>query len=766
VSLPSDRGAAAADRAARPPRIEPDDLPLPYLAFARGRLCYANREARTRLGLPDAELSLAELVSAGDREALERGARLGDGGWIDLGVIEWHRPHGRGLPATTSVRRIGGPDAAELHAIVQPQEADALEQELGLLREDVARLQVLGGLGRYEIPRTPREPGWFSSGFYAIVGRDPALRALSREAYLGEVVHPDDREDARAAIERALASRSRYEASHRIVRDDGAVRHVESSGEPIVDEQGLVTGLRGTLHDVTARVRSESELQQQGAWLSAILDTAVEAIILIDSRGVIRSLNPAAERLFGWSADEIRGRNVSMLMPAPFSAEHDGYLANYLATGVARIIGIGREVVGLRKDRSEFPMELAVSEVRLGDQRMFSGFVRDISERKRLEAEFLRSQKTEIVGRLSQGIAHDFNNLLMGIRSCASLAEDELAGSGPAAALVKEIENATERGIALTRRLLAFSRNRPSKLVPVRVGEVIEANAPMWRRLLGEDVELSLSCDAGGGRILGDAGLLEQVLINLVVNARDAMPRGGRISIETSLREAPPASGRRGTELVLVVRDQGSGIDPRVLPRIFEPFFTTKDPGKGTGLGLSTVAWIVKELGATIDVASDRGRGSTFRIAFPCCEDTSADDHESSLRRAPSEAGPETILLVEDEALIRLALRQFLSKQGYRVLAAADAEQAQQMVAEHAGRVDLLLSDVVLPGIDGGALAERLREARPTLACILMSAHARETLLEQGRLEEGAAYLEKPFDLPVLSALVRQVLDAAQTRGA
>ncbi len=624
-----------------------------------------------------------------------------------------------------------------------------LEAELARLEDDVVRLQALGGLGRYEIQLSATRKSWLSDAFFEIIGRDPARDSFTREEYLREVVHPDDRELVSRTVGEAIAKRVKHELEYRIVRPGGEVRHVRSVGDPVLDEQGQVTCLRGAMLDVTRLVNSATELRHQGAWLSAILDTAVEAIILIDARGTIKSVNPATQRIFGYTPDELRGQNVKLLMPDPYHREHDGYLARYLETGERRIIGSGREVVGQRKDGTRFPMDLAVSEMHLGGVQMFSGFVRDATERKRLEAEFLHSQKNEVVGRLSEGIAHDFNNLLMGVRSCARLASERLGESDPTRELLAEIEGTTQRGMAMTRRLLAFGRNQVARLAPTSLSSVIQENAPMWRRLVGDDIDLVLACAPEGDVLLGDSGLLEQILINLVVNARDAMPHGGRIWIETA---------RTGDAIVLRVRDEGCGMDAATRARIFEPFFTTKPAGQGTGLGLSTVMRIVRDLSGKIEVESEPGHGTAFQIRFPATERAPAPARTPVQETSATRTGRETILLVEDEALIRFALRQSLSKLGYQILAAADGLQALEMVAAHPGAIDLILTDAVMPNLGGRDLVERLRERHPRLHAILMSAHARETLLRQERLPENASYLEKPFDLDELALLVRQVL--------
>src|SRR5688572_16721182 len=366
--------------------------------------------------------------------------------------------------------------------------------------------------------------------------------------------------------------------------------------------------------DASHRLDSEKEqrrmagatIQDREARLETILNTAAGGILTIDEHGMVESMNPAAERMFAYPAAEVVGRNVNLLMPPPYRDEHDGYLANYLKTGNKKIIGIGREVLGRRKDGTTFPMHLAVSEVPIAGQRLFTGFISDLSEQKRLEHEFLQAQKLEAVGSLAGGIAHDFNNILMGILACSRMAGAELEPRSQVRTLFDEIGSAASRGIALTRRLLAFSRRQPVQLRSTSINGVVRENETMLRQLLGEDVALRIELAAAGATVHADEGLIEQILINLLVNARDAMPSGGEIVVTT---------GETVEQVALEVRDTGCGMPPEVRARIFEPFFSTKGE-KGTGLGLSTVKRIVVQLGGDIAVDSAVGRGTTFRLTF------------------------------------------------------------------------------------------------------------------------------------------------------
>jgi PAS domain S-box-containing protein len=744
--------------------------PDAYLVLEHQRVAFGNRAASRLFGeqrlRPLAGRSIAELLVAESRHEAQAWTRLTEGdGWTAAAAVRCLALDGRAFPAIVRVRALGMEFASQLHVVLRQTspEGPSLERHRGI-SDDFDRAESLGQLGRFALQRSAAERDWFSEGFARIIGHKADQGSISREGFVDRFAHPQDRELVRRAIEEGFERGRESALEFRIVRPDGSARHVRWAMVPVCDRNGRGRALRGTLHDITDRVLAAGEFEHQTAWLSAILEAAVQGIITIDETGAMQSANRAAERVFGYTSAEMRGRNVSMLMPPEYSTQHDAYLANYMATGIRKIIGIGREVVGLRKDGTAFPMELAVGEVRVGNRRMFTGFVHDISERKQLEAEFLRAQKTEVVGRLAEGIAHDFNNLLMGIRSCASLAQERRDLDGPARILVQEIENATQRGMALTKSLLAFSRSKPSRLVHIRLSDVIAANQTMLQHLISEDIELAIEPTEAGDAILGDAGLIEQILVNLVINARDAMPSGGRIRIAAGAVHPGSAGADGGAassrgEVALVVTDTGLGIEPSVLSRIFEPFFTTKEPGKGTGLGLATVQQIVKQLSGRVEVDSVPGSGTTFRIFFAA---HAGPEREAAPALPASSAplpGTETVLLVEDDSLIRSSVRRHLSRLGYRVIAAGDGQEALELAAGHSDPIDVLVTDVVMPGMGGRELAERLLALDPKLRTVFMSAHAQEVLVEQGRLPPNTNYLEKPYDLGQLSALLRKVLD-------
>jgi len=499
--------------------------------------------------------------------------------------------------------------------------------------------------------------------------------------------------------------------------------------------------------------------------LEAIVDVAEDAIVTIDAEGTIDVFNRAAERLFGYARDEVAGRNVALLMPEDVAAEHDGYIRRYLRTGEARIISLGREVVGRHKDGSELPLHLHVGEF---DGHRFCGFLRDLRPRKQLEAEYLQAQKMEAIGRLAGGVAHDFNNLLAGILGGLRVAMDGLGDDHPALAILADVRGEVERGAAITRRLLDFSRTGPIAPSIVDPCDTVRAAERMLRRLLGEDVDLRIDCHAAHPSVVADPRMIEQILLNLAINARDAMPHGGRLRLACWNEEvtAEELERRRigasaGPYFVLSIEDTGIGMDEETRRRATEPFFTTKAAGLGTGLGLSTVESILRGWGGFLEIESEVGAGTRIRLHFP----KAAADHAAELPvvtgSEPVGGGDETILLVEDEKLVRLGIEHQLAELGYEVVTAGDAERALETLRGRGDGIDLLLTDVVLPGMSGPELVEAAHAIRPGLAVLYMSAFPLDELVAQGRVPPGTPSLEKPFDSEDVGVKVRAALARA-----
>jgi two-component system cell cycle sensor histidine kinase/response regulator CckA len=394
------------------------------------------------------------------------------------------------------------------------------------------------------------------------------------------------------------------------------------------------------------------------------------------------------------------------------------------------------------------------------------GAGQDITQRKRDEELALQAQKMEAIGRLAGGIAHDFNNLLQVITGYSDMLLKRLQRQKPLRQFVQEIRNVAEQGAILTRQLMAISRRQPLQLQVVELRTIIGNITPMLRRLLGEDIELVTALDPALGRVNADPGQLEQVILNLSVNARDAMPHGGRLRLEATNVEldrsaaAALAGISPGPYIRLIVHDTGCGMDADVQSHIFEPFFTTKEPGKGTGLGLYTAYGIISQNGGHMTMESAPGVGTTFTIYLPRVDEPVAEAKVDTAPRSAAQGG-ETILLVEDEAVVRDLVRQILQDTGYTVLEAATGEDALRVCGQHTGPVHLLLADVVLPGMSGPELTARLALQRADLPVLYMSGYGQDTIARFGALDRHGAYLQKPFTPDALLRLVRDTLDAA-----
>jgi PAS domain S-box-containing protein len=511
---------------------------------------------------------------------------------------------------------------------------------------------------------------------------------------------------------------------------------------------------------------TQEDLRRSELNFRSLVTNAPYGICRCDSTGKILDANPAFQELLGFtSADEIVGQHIYTLYNdaeqwfelADYlrsSAPFKGLTAEWKRKGGTTLVRVsGRSVANGRKEGVVFEL-----------------FAEDVTERRALEQQLQQSQKMEAVGRLAGGIAHDFNNLLMVISGYSEFLLERLGAEPHLRGPAQEIASASERASSLTRQLLAFSRKQMLAPRIVNLNDVASENLRMLTRMIGEDIDLVMVPSPNLWAVRADAGQIEQVIMNLAVNARDAMPSGGKLTIETSnvtldedyARVHGPL--RPGDYVMVAISDTGNGMDQETQSHIFEPFFTTKGP-KGTGLGLSTVYGIVKQSGGYIWVYSEVGRGTTFKIYLPRV----ASLEEPAAQVAPPrqfqkvEPGTETILLVEDEANLRYLARQYLEKQGYKVIEAADGAVAMQIAVAHEAVIHLLLTDVIMPGMNGRELAQRISEIRPNVKVLYMSGYTENVIGHNGTLDAGVRLLQKPFNLRDLKDKVREVLDATPT---
>ncbi|MDY6963502.1 MAG: PAS domain S-box protein [Pseudorhizobium pelagicum] len=596
-----------------------------------------------------------------------------------------------------------------------------------------------------------------------------ALYGWRREEAVGKVLHdllqtnfPQSREEVRAQV---LATGiwegevvHRHKQGHSIFV---ATRWVAvQTGD---DERPMIIQMN---NDVTNMKVAENNLAEREAHLRSILDTVPDSMIVIDEAGQISSFSAAAERLFGYAADEVRGRNVKVLMPSPDRDRHDGYLERYVATGERRIIGYGRVVTGQRKDGTLFPMELAVGETRVNGKRIFTGFVRDLTSRHKIEEELRQSQKMEAIGQLTGGLAHDFNNLLTVISGNLEMVESKISDER-LLTMLREAQDAADDGAKLTGQLLAFGRKQPLNPKIVDVGQLVSGFSDLLRRTVGETIELRTVITGSANEALVDASQLQNAILNLTLNARDAMPRGGRLSIEIARVKLDVdyaqmyPNVRTGDYVLVSVTDNGEGMPPEVKQRAFEPFYTTKGVGSGTGLGLSMVYGFAKQSGGQIQLYSEEGQGTSVRIFLPATQPTvdaaaAPDGKATAPQTLPG--GSEKILAVEDDARVRRIAVSRLTDLGYAVVEAENGVQALAKLRENKD-IALLFTDVVMPGgMTGDELAQIVRAEHPHVKVLFTSGYA-EPEIAGRELAVSGSWLKKPYTARELALRLRELLD-------
>jgi two-component system, cell cycle sensor histidine kinase and response regulator CckA len=511
------------------------------------------------------------------------------------------------------------------------------------------------------------------------------------------------------------------------------------------------------LRDVTGTGAALDGLRLSEEMLVALIDASPAAIDALDADGTVRLWNPAAERMFGWPAAEVVGR------PLPLLPDDEQGALTALREG-RPLMG----VLGSRPTRDGRTVEVSLSRGALRDRAgKVIGAVEillDASEQRRLEEQLIEAQKMEAVGRLAGGIAHDFNNVLAVIQGFAWISQSSLAAADPMREDLDQVLRAVDRAASLTKQLLAFSRKQVFRLQVIDVNVLVRDVQKMLNRVIGEDVELQTRLGAEAGRVRADAGQLEQVLLNLAVNARDAMPRGGVLTVETAHVQLDEEHAQQrlevapGEYVMIAVSDTGIGMNRQTLDHMFEPFFTTKEKGQGTGLGLSTVFGIVKQSHGHIAVDSRPGMGTTFRIYLPRTQ-AKRTDETVRIERPTMLRGSETVLVVEDEEMVRQLASHVLRRNGYVVLEAGNAGEALLICEKHEGEIDLLLSDVVMPRVSGADLARRLVRLRPAMKVLFMSGYSEEAWVQHGLVELAFGLLEKPFTPQALLTGVREALD-------
>ena len=738
------------------------------LSDDEGRYVDANTAACRLFGMSRDELlrrKVTDFQSSDTREPGEIWRHFLDVGRLE-GQTVMTRPDGgrRILEVKGTANVAPGLHLSVLRDLTERVEAEERLRDNQTVLESAQVLARVGTWVRNADGTTTRSPE-----HARICGGCPGEAATTLEDHL-RIVHPDDREQVRRKHKEALERGETYANEYRIVRPDGEVRWIESYATTVPAGGAHPARTVGAIQDVTDRRRLVDELRTGEQRYRRLLDAISDGVLLIAPDGRITLANRHMADMLGCTVDELIGASTFS-----FLQEEDHGTAT--ARLERRRRGLSDRYVGRMKRKDGSVLHVAVQADPIVDAKgQIEGTVsviEDLSERlavkevrgrlAQTEEQLRQAQKMEAIGVLAGGVAHDFNNILSVILSYTELLRDDLAAGDPKRADLDEIHKAGVKAATLTRQLLAFSRKQVLRPRVLDLNETLTGTEKLLRRLLGEDIELVLETAPGLGRVHADGGQIEQVVMNLVVNARDAMPRGGALTIRTADVEIGCGSSTQlgmppGPYVCVEVTDNGCGMDAATQARIFEPFFTTKEAGKGTGLGLSTVFGIVEQSGGRVTVASEPERGTTFSVYLPRHREEPAAV-EDALPSSASLAGTETVLLVEDDDQVRRVVVSTLRRQGYELLVAADGVEALRLMEERDGPVHLMLTDVVMPRMSGRDLAETLKTRHPGMRVLFMSGYTQDAMLRHGVSDGSLAFVQKPVTPEVLATRVRQALD-------
>lgn len=725
-----------------------------YLLINEAAARFMGRSEQDVLGQDDTAFFDAEnaaLVMAHDRRVMESNAAETDESQLKgAGVTRTYLA--TKAPFHDADGRIIGVIGIARDITDQKRMENALIQSEARLKEAVR----LARLGYWDRDLRSGQIEW-SDMLYEMFGVEPASFDHTYQAFLDRI-HPDDREWVRRQVVAAEASHGNFDLVYRIVVG-GEERYIQETGAVITEGSNPIR-LSGTARDVTEQFRAVESLRLRDRAIQAVS----QGILITDPHqrdNPIVFANPAFERITGFTASEVLGKNCRFLQ----GKDTDRSMVVQVRAALAAGKSCDVELLNYRKDGTPFWNHLAISPVhdQTGRLTHFIGVQSDVSERKKLEMQFQQAQKMEALGQLAAGVAHDFNNLLTIISGYSEILLTMLPSNDPKRSSLKEISEAGERAAGLTRQLLAFSRQTVLEPQVLDLNAVVKDAEKMLRRMIGEDILLTTVLDPNIKRVKVDPGQMGQVLMNLAVNARDAMPQGGKLTIETKNVELDEAyinthiEVQAGRYVLLTVSDTGTGMTPEIKARIFEPFFTTKGVGKGTGLGLSVVHGVVKQSNGNIGVYSEIGVGTTFKIYLPAVGEEEVSQPTAS-GLAKLEMGSETVLLVEDEDAVRQIALLALQSYGYKVLSAASGKEALRVVGKHKGGIDILVTDVVMPEMSGRQLAETLRPMFPHMKVLYLSGYTDDAVVRHGILQAEVAFLQKPYTPMVLLRKVRQVL--------
>jgi PAS domain S-box-containing protein len=739
-----------------PPHTLPHALPFCRQVVTTSALL-AVADARGHLLLDDGPISeLAVAAYAGVPLVAPDGATLGVLCAIDTIPPAWTDDDRAALENLAAVAA---------HQIALHRAVTAGRRHEAALRADAARSRAIAELTSdyvFSIGFTPDGEminEWMTAAFERITGYTP--EDFGERGLWVRLFHPDDTSIIERIHATAKAGRP-YVEEFRIITKWGETRWMREYGQPEWDEERQVVRLIAAAQDITESKRAEEALRESEQRYRLITENASDLVSLFDAQGRYVYASPSHLLVTGYDPATLVGAHITdFVHPDDRAMMHEQWRTTLRGSGTDDVMFRYRHADGAYRW-----CEATMTTIVRAGARYVIGAGRDVTERKRLESQLQHAQKMESVGRLAGGIAHDFNNLLAAIIGYADLVEEALPAGTAVHSDLAEIQKAARRAASLTRQLLAFARRQVFAPQPLNLSELILDMDKLLRRLIGEDIELLTLPGAGLWPVKADPGQIEQVLVNLVVNARDAMPDGGKLIIETANADLDMAYAREhigvnpGLYVLLTVSDNGVGMGEEVKRNVFEPFFTTKELGKGTGLGLATCYGIVKQHGGNIWAYSEVGHGTTIKVYLPCAEGDAATLARREAESLPPR-GAETVLLVEDEDAVRTLNARVLRAQGYTVLEATNGIEALEIARSRlAIAIDLLLTDVVMPLMGGKALADQLTALFPTIRVLYTSGYTESMAIQHDRLGARTAFIQKPVSPAALARKVREVLDA------
>ncbi len=679
--------------------------------------------------------------------------------WADIHTILIRDDHGNPRHFVTNVMDI-------TESVQQKKELERLNAELN-------KAQHMADIGSWEFDVATGKPSW-SPHMFCIFGLDPEQGEPSSWEAHEPYIHPDDWPLIDRAVRRAISDGTGYNVQFRLKRPDGTLRWANSVCEVETGPDGRPATLRGTTQDIHKEITQRLALAERESKYRLLAENTLDCIWQMDMDRIVTYINPAVQRMFGYTPEEIIGSSMDIFCDNESRMQIMGVIQHELKN-LENHSGVLLETTLIRKDGSPIPVEIRGQILRDADQKpvAIQGVSHDLTERKEMEQQQLliqkelqQAQKMEAVGRLAGGVAHDFNNMLNVILGYSEMAAARLPDNHPVQDQIRRILEAATKSANLTRQLLAFSRKQDIEPKIVNLNELIDGNLKMLNRLIGEHITLEFKPENDLWNVSADPSQIDQILANLCINARDAITGTGGISISTrnvahtQQNRMEPVSITPGDYVEISVRDNGCGMDEETCARIFEPFFTTKEEGKGTGLGLSTVFGIVQQSGGTIRVDSKPGEGTTFHLFFPratdsCCSETDPEHQGDSFE------GGETILIVEDEREVLDVATRALEMHGYTILTADSPARGLDIAKSHPETIDLLLTDVVMPEMNGRQLQEQVKTLRPDIHTLFMSGYTADVIEEHGGTGEEQHLLHKPFTISELIQSVRKALDDA-----